>query len=117
MTTPKLTLPLENLQREILKARGRESMCPLKAEAEQIGLFPACRGAHVGCAHPRAIQGRGHCTRSGGKVKNSQWHGNQKGIFAIITNKRNGRQQWPSFETRKEEWRRWKREREGKRQK
>lgn len=54
-----MTSPLVNLQREILKARGRDSMCPLKAKAEQIGLFPVCRGAHVGCTHPRAIQGRG----------------------------------------------------------
>lgn len=109
MMIPELTPSLENSRREILQARGRESTCPLKAKAEQMGSSAARRGAHVGYARPHAVQGRGHCTYGGGKVKNSRWHGNQKGIFSIIKTKINGRQQWPSFERRKEEWRGWER--------
>jgi len=42
MTIPKLPPPLGNLERDILKARGRESTCPLKTTAKRVGLFLVC---------------------------------------------------------------------------
>lgn len=39
------------------------------ANAKQMGLFPAGRGARAGCAHLHALQGMGHYTCSAGKWK------------------------------------------------